>query len=570
MVGALPIPVEALDDRLAFVGTSGSGKTYAAGTAVERLLRDRKRVGVVDPLGVWWGLRLLANGKEPSVWPVVIFGGPHADIAITAGAGALIGETVAGMKESFIVDLSELGTKSNERRFMLGFLEALYRKASGEPFHLVVDEADLFAPQKTSEPALQSLMEQIVRRGRVKGFIPWLITQRPAVISKDVLSQADGLVAMKLTASQDRDALGAWIEGQGDKVEEKRILAALPTLSKGAGEGFVWIPGRGILERAKFPTKVSFDSSQTPKRGEKRVSRALKPLDVEQLRGRLATVEQEVASNDPTKLRARVNQLEKQLRSVAPPADPAALVEAERRGYASGKVAGIGIGLVRARRALDQLQIADVAEESGDNERGEKALRSAQLKKLASEPVGADQRAAPNVQRERAPVKLPAPSAVRGAFTGPQTKILRGLAMWRSLGQHAPSRHQLAAVCGYSHPRSSGFRNPLSELCTAGAISYGKDGSVVLTEGIEAPEMSIEEGRTHFRAALSGPQLKLINLLEHGEFAREDLAVQAGYGHVRSSGFRNPLSELHVLDIVEYPEQGRVCLAAWMSDLLPL
>jgi predicted ABC-type transport system involved in lysophospholipase L1 biosynthesis ATPase subunit len=31
------IPDAALDDRLAFVGTSGSGKTYAAGTAVERI-----------------------------------------------------------------------------------------------------------------------------------------------------------------------------------------------------------------------------------------------------------------------------------------------------------------------------------------------------------------------------------------------------------------------------------------------------------------------------------------------------------------------------------------------------
>ena len=49
---------------------------------------------------------------------------------------------------------------------------------------------------------------------RLRGFIPWLITQRPAVVHKDVLSQADILIAMKLTASQDRDAIGAWIEGQ--------------------------------------------------------------------------------------------------------------------------------------------------------------------------------------------------------------------------------------------------------------------------------------------------------------------------------------------------------------------
>ena len=62
----------------------------------------------------------------------------------------------------------------------------------------------------------------------MRGFIPWLITQRPAVVHKDVLSQADILIAMKLTSSQDRDAIGAWIEGQADRQEGKRILGDLP------------------------------------------------------------------------------------------------------------------------------------------------------------------------------------------------------------------------------------------------------------------------------------------------------------------------------------------------------
>ncbi|MFX8316489.1 DUF87 domain-containing protein [Acinetobacter baumannii] len=48
------MPTEALDDRLAFVGTSGSGKTYAAGTAVERLLSAGAKVVITDPLDVWW------------------------------------------------------------------------------------------------------------------------------------------------------------------------------------------------------------------------------------------------------------------------------------------------------------------------------------------------------------------------------------------------------------------------------------------------------------------------------------------------------------------------------------
>jgi hypothetical protein len=59
-----PIPHEALDDRLGWTGTSGTGKTYDSGTAIERVLHAKSRVCIVDPLGVWWGLRLAADGKS--------------------------------------------------------------------------------------------------------------------------------------------------------------------------------------------------------------------------------------------------------------------------------------------------------------------------------------------------------------------------------------------------------------------------------------------------------------------------------------------------------------------------
>jgi DNA helicase HerA-like ATPase len=71
---AYPIPDAALDDRLGWIGTSGSGKTYNAGGGVERLLEAGARVIIVDPLDVWWGLRLTAEGK-PSKFTLPIFGG---------------------------------------------------------------------------------------------------------------------------------------------------------------------------------------------------------------------------------------------------------------------------------------------------------------------------------------------------------------------------------------------------------------------------------------------------------------------------------------------------------------
>jgi DNA helicase HerA-like ATPase len=77
------LPTEALDDRIAIVGTAGSGKTYAAKGFVERLLESGARVAIVDPVGVWWGLRASADGSAPG-YPVVVFGGRHADVPITS------------------------------------------------------------------------------------------------------------------------------------------------------------------------------------------------------------------------------------------------------------------------------------------------------------------------------------------------------------------------------------------------------------------------------------------------------------------------------------------------------
>lgn len=245
MSAVYPIPEAGLDDRLAFVGTSGSGKTYAAGTAVEKILARRGRVVIVDPLGVWWGLRLAPDGRSGTPWPIIIFGGARGDLPLNEAAGRTIGETVATMRESAIVDLSGFGTKSSERRFMLAFLEALYRAAPGEPFHLVIDEADLFAPQKASEPQLQSLMEQIVRRGRVKGFKRRVENEPKTKASPDLTGPQAALLR----------ALAWWNEMGHEQPTRTQLAAKAGWKPKGSnlrnrlselsGKGLVSYPGEG-------------------------------------------------------------------------------------------------------------------------------------------------------------------------------------------------------------------------------------------------------------------------------------------------------------------------------------
>ena len=221
-------------------------------------------------------------------YPVVVFGGRHADVPITAEMGAPLGQLIARQALASVVDLSELGSNAARRQFMAAFAEALY-EANEEPLHLVLDEADLWAPQRPIKgwEGLLGHIEEIVRRGRVRGFIPWLITQRPAVVHKDVLSQADILIAMKLTSSQDREAIGAWIEGQADRQEGKRILADLPRLQR--AKAISGRPATGCSIASQFPAIRTFDSSRTPKRGERPATpRTLAEVDLTAITAALA------------------------------------------------------------------------------------------------------------------------------------------------------------------------------------------------------------------------------------------------------------------------------------------
>jgi hypothetical protein len=79
-----------LDDRLGFVGNAGGGKTYSAGTAVERCWPPRP-ASSSRPLGRLVGLRSTPTARpRPSSASasLVIFGGPHGDLPLTEHAGA--------------------------------------------------------------------------------------------------------------------------------------------------------------------------------------------------------------------------------------------------------------------------------------------------------------------------------------------------------------------------------------------------------------------------------------------------------------------------------------------------
>lgn len=548
----MKIPEACLKQSIAIIGRTGSGKTFCAKGLCEHLLANQARVCIVDPLGVWWGLRSSVDGSKPA-FPIVVFGGDHADVQLSEGMGAALAEALANQNLPAIVDVSEFSS-AGRTRFMTSFLEHLYVE-NRSPLTLVFDEADMFAPQRPGKEQLTMLsrMEQICRRGRVRGFRPWLITQRPASLHKSVLSQANTLIALQLTAPQDRDALGDWIEGQADRVEGKRILAALPKLAR--GEGFVWAPHEGVLEQVKFPKITTYDSSRTPEDGETLPQVKLASVDLSHISEALLAQDEGPDADDPKVLRAEIKALEAELADVRAGGPGAAgngpTLEDHRRaldgadiaGYHRGSAEGYALGRQAALAVLHTIDHA-LAQASG-------AVRTALEKGEAAVPVEVK----PEPPRAPAPARgAPQPPARGSSKLGNSGKrrMLVALAQHRSGLTHA----KLSILTGIA--RSGGtWRIYLKDLRDAGWID-GEDPVRITAAGMKelGPFEPLPTGhdlRQYWRGRLGGGgKRKILDaVIEAYPHAVAAERVSERSGIAMSGGtWRIYVSELRNLDLI--------------------
>lgn len=266
----LSLPDEAVTQTFAILAKRGVGKTYTASVMVEEMLTNHLHVVIVDPIGVWYGLRTSANGKSPG-FPVIVAGGEHGDVPLESTSGQLIANLIVDKGLSLVIDLS-LMRKNEQKRFMVDFAETLYHK-NRTALHLVLDEADEFAPQRpmANDARMLGAIEDLVRRGRARGIGVTLITQRPAVLNKNVLTQIEVLVAMRLTSPQDRSALNDWVKYHADAESSQEMITELPTLP--VGTAWFWSPGwLDIFKKVAIRKRKTLDSSSTPKVGDQVVA----------------------------------------------------------------------------------------------------------------------------------------------------------------------------------------------------------------------------------------------------------------------------------------------------------
>ena len=310
---SLSLPIDAVTQKFGILGRTGSGKSYAATKFAEEMLESKAQIVVLDPVGVWYGLRIKPDGSE--AFKIPILGGLHGDIPIEAGAGALIADLIVDREISAVVDVSGF-LLTEQRRFATDFAMQLFhrKKSQRSALHLFVEEAQEFVPQHVRGDVAKMVgaYERLLKLGRNFGIGATLISQRPQSVNKDVLNQTECVLAFQMTGPQERKAVAGWISEKG---LDAHIVDELPKLK--IGECYIWSPQwLEISKKIRIAGKITADVSSTPKPGMKRIEpKQLSQIDLENLSDKMLATIERAKAEDPKELRKQIAELKRTLDS---------------------------------------------------------------------------------------------------------------------------------------------------------------------------------------------------------------------------------------------------------------
>ena len=551
----LTLPADAVTQKQAFLGMSGSGKTYGAGVFVEGLLSMGAQVVVLDVVGNWYGLRIAAKGSGDG-FKIPVFGGDHGDIPLEPGGGAVIADAVVDYGISCVLDL-HLFRKNQRKQFMTDFAEQLFhrKKSSKSPLHVVLEECQMYIPQKTfkGEERMLGAMEDLCKLGRNYGIGYSLISQRPQAVNKDVVNQTGTVYAFRMTGPQERKVMEGWLSEQTGSVGAD-MLESLPFLEN--GECWAWSPQwLKVFKRVRIAKKQTFDASATPVFGAKvEKSRTLAPVDLEQLKTAMASTIEKAKADDPKALKVEIVRLKAEL----------------AKGHKPQTVETVKEVPVLGKHDIERLEgwTAKAEELAGKLSAAAKDIREA-LGKIQPYRINPAQ-GLPSDLPKRAPRHGVAPPARSGTagdqkLSTSQQRILNALAWAEGIGLDYLDKTQLALMADQS-PTSGGYFNNLGTLRTAGLIEYPGAGTAMLTENGRAQADAVDVPTTSealqdmLCRKLSGSQASILRSLiasYPNEMRKDDLAAATGQSPT-SGGYFNNLGRLRSLGLIDYSRPGFV------------
>ena len=466
----LNLPLDWMSLSTVVYGARGAGKTTLGSVVAEEVFRQHQRFCAIDLKGDWWGLKSSADGKEQGI-PVVIFGGDHADLPLEPDAGAYIAETIAALEQPAILDLENL-SKGKQLRFLGAFFERLYDR-NRDPLLLILDEAQRYAPQRPMSPEATvclGAVEDLVKLGRKHGIGPMLLTQRGSGLNKEVSELCDMLVAFRTPGPLDQDRVKDWLDANATRDQRDEVMGQLAKLDTGTAVFASGHPALRVFQVARVRQRDTFDSSATPKIGQRRREpKVLAQPELEALKERMAEAIERAKADDPKELRKEIARLRAEL--ARKPAEVERVVEKtveipvvdqQALDHLEAVAEWISQASEALPKALDQLVLAM------NRTRGNEAEKRPSAQVIPIRPPTGEDRLERDLGRSLARQEAKAPRVV----DPDAPELSKGEKAFLSILAQYPqgrSKSQLALLAGYS-AKSGGNYTIIANLRRMGAV----------------------------------------------------------------------------------------------------
>ena len=244
----LPI-VDLLTGRGFVTGKSGSGKSNSASVIAEKLLDRGYSLLAVDIDGEYYGLKeeyeILHVGADD-----------ECDLQVGVEHAGKIAELALEQNVPIILDVSSFLDESKARELLTEVTKHLFAKEKKlkQPFLMLVEEIHEYIPEGGGVDECGRMLVKVGKRGRKHGLGIVGISQRPADVKKDFITQCDWLVWHRLTWNNDTKVVSRILGSEyADHIEEMDD-----------GECFLMSDWDEEIQLVQFERKQTFDAGATP------------------------------------------------------------------------------------------------------------------------------------------------------------------------------------------------------------------------------------------------------------------------------------------------------------------
>lgn len=228
--GGIEFPLELVYNKLFITGKTGSGKSWTCGVLMEEFERTGLQFVCWDALNAHSGLSNLPGVEAIS---------PQEDQTIDMPAFI---QRLKNSGKSVVINLMGLSLGRQQQLvgdYCAALLESNFvdERGSRKSLMTIFEECQDFVPQQGRPLSFEPIV-RLCKLGRALGFGVTMISQRPAAVNKEALSQASVYLIHNVIQFRDLKALEEQMGFGNDRALIKRITAGIASAKSGECVGF--------------------------------------------------------------------------------------------------------------------------------------------------------------------------------------------------------------------------------------------------------------------------------------------------------------------------------------------